>query len=283
MEKKPRNNHWLQRIIMLLVVAVGVIPLFFFVSIELGIAEAASSAPVDQMSEDPLDRLVENVAFGVNEKLTFDINYGFINAGTATMEVARIIEYEDRPCYQILTHANSNGFFSSFYKVEDRVESIIDAIGLYSWRFEKNLKEGNYRADRIYTFDQRNSKVHYKEDTIAVPPFVQDALSVLYYIRTQELKVGESIRLDNFTDGKLYPLEVRILDKETITVEAGTFDCLVVEPLTQSVGVFKHEGRLKVWLTDDRLKMPVLMKSKVLVGSISAELTDYELGEIVTF
>ena len=283
MEKKPRNNHWLQRIIMLLVVAVGVIPLFFFVSIELGIAEAASSAPVDQMSEDPLDRLVENVAFGVNEKLTFDINYGFINAGTATMEVARIIEYEDRPCYQILTHANSNGFFSSFYKVEDRVESIIDAIGLYSWRFEKNLKEGNYRADRIYTFDQRNSKVHYKEDTIAVPPFVQDALSVLYYIRTQELKVGESIHLDNFTDGKLYPLEVRILDKETITVEAGTFDCLVVEPLTQSVGVFKHEGRLKVWLTDDRLKMPVLMKSKVLVGSISAELTDYELGEIVTF
>ena len=42
----------------------------------------------------------------------------------------------------------------------------------------------------------------------------------------------------------------------------------VVEPLMKSVGVFKHKGSLKVWLTNDRLKLPVLMKSKVLVGSI---------------
>ena len=66
-------------------------------------------------------------------------------------------------------------------------------------------------------------------------------------------------------------------------MEAGSFDCIVVEPLLQSVGVFKHEGKLKVWLTDDRLKMPVLMKSKVLVGSVSAELTDYQLGDIESF
>ena len=55
------------------------------------------------------------------------------------------------------------------------------------------------------------------------------------------------------------------------------------ERIMMASGVFRHEGRLKVWLTDDRLKMPVLMKSKVLVGSISAELTDYQLGEIVEF
>jgi hypothetical protein len=29
--------------------------------------------------------------------------------------------------------------------------------------------------------------------------------------------------------------------------------------------------------------MPVLMKSKILVGSISAELTDFKLGEIREF
>ena len=51
----------------------------------------------------------------------------------------------------------------------------------------------------------------------------------------------------------------------------------------QSVGVFQHEGKLKVWLTNDRLRLPVLMKSKVLVGSIAAELTSYKLGEIGSF
>ena len=56
------------------------------------------------------------------------------------MEVARLVEYADRPCYQIKTRAQSNSFFSTFFKVDDRVESIMDAIGLFSWRFEKNLR-----------------------------------------------------------------------------------------------------------------------------------------------
>ena len=109
---------------------------------------------------------------------------------------------------------------------------------------------------------------------------MQDALSALYYVRTQELKVGGSVWVENFTDGKSYSLEVRVLGRETIEVEAGRFDCVVVEPITGTVGVFKNEGRLKVWLTDDRVKLPVLMKSKILIGSISAELTSYRLGDI---
>jgi len=274
----------LQKLILLLIVCIGVFPLCYFVSVEIGIAEAAPA--LSHETETPgasFDRYVENVAFGVGEKLSFDINYGFINAGTATMEVARLVEFENRPCYQIITRARSNSFFSTFYKVEDRVESIIDAVGLFSWYFEKNLREGSYRSDRKYSFDQRNNLVVYKNDTIAVAPFVQDALSVLFYVRTQPLEVGQSMFLENFVDGRTFALEVRVLKRETVTVEAGTFDCLVVEPLMQTVGVFKHQGKLKVWLTDDYLKMPVLMKSRVIVGSITAELTDFELGELDEF
>lgn len=278
------NSSRLQSLFVMFLVGIGLTPLLYFVSIEMGVAEAAADDPTDGLvAEEPFDRYIENMAFGVDEKLSFDINYGFINAGTAEMEVARLVDYENRPCYQLVTQANSNTFFSSVYKVEDRVESIIDAVGLYSWRFEKKLREGKYRAERTYTFDQRNGRVYYKNDTIETPTFVQDALSALYYIRTQDLKPGQSLFIDSFADGKLYKLEVRVLKKERITVKAGTFDCLVVEPLMKAVGVFKHQGNLKVWLTDDRLRMPVLMKSKVLVGSISAELTDYRLGEIENF
>ncbi len=267
-----------------ILVAIGLIPLFYFLSIEIGIAQAANEYDADSLIEESsIDRYIENVAFGVNEKLSFDINYGFINAGTASMEIPRIIEYEGRPCYQIITRAESNSFFSNFFKVDDRVESIIDAVGLFSWRFEKNLKEGNYRSDRMHVADQRNHLVYYKEDTVEVAPYVQDALSVLYYIRTQNLEIGKSVFVENFIDGKKYPLEVKIVKKEKVKVAAGSFDCIVVEPLLQSVGIFKHEGKLTVWLTDDRLKMPVQMKSKVLVGSITAELTDFQLGDIEVF
>jgi hypothetical protein len=265
-------------------VGIGLIPVFYFSVVELGIAEAAADTGAARIdSTGPADRYIQNQAFGVGEKLTFEVKYGFISAGTAEMEVARLVEYQERPCYQIVTRARSNSFFSSFYKVEDRVESIMDATGLFSWRFEKNLREGSYRSDRQYDFDQVNHSVVYKGDTIEVEPFVQDALSTLYYVRTQPLEVGKSVYLHNFIDGKKINLEARVLKKETITTDAGTFDCLVVEPITQSVGLFKHEGRLRVWLTDDRLRMPVLMKSKVIVGSIAVELTDYELGSLDEF
>jgi hypothetical protein len=268
----------------LLVVGVGLIPVFYFSVVELGIAEASADTGFASFdSAGPADRYVENQAFGVGEKLTFEVKYGFISAGTASMEVTRLVEYENRPCYQIITRARSNSFFSSFYKVEDRVESIVDATGIFSWRFEKNLREGSYRSDRQYSFDQVNHSVVYKGDTIEVEPFVQDALSTLYYVRTQPLEVGKSVFFNNFIDGRKYDLEAKVLKRETVTIDAGTFDCLVVEPITQSVGLFKHEGRLRVWLTDDRLRMPVLMKSKVVVGSIAVELTDYELGSLDEF
>jgi len=270
-----------QRILVGLVVLIGLFPVLYFCSVEIGIAESGEdSTEIAQAGQQTFDRFVENVAFGVGEKLDFDINYGFINAGTASMEVVRMIEFENRPCYQIVTRALSNRFFSTFYRVDDRVESIVDALGIFSWRFEKTLREGNYRSDRSYTFDQRENVVLYEGDTIDVAPYVQDALSILYYVRTQPLTVGEPIYLDNFTDGRKVELQVIVHRKETITVEAGTFDCIVVEPIMQSVGVFRHEGKLTVWLTDDNLKLPVLMKSKVVVGSISAELTNYRLGEL---
>jgi hypothetical protein len=43
-------------------------------------------------------------------------------------------------------------------------------------------------------------------------------------------------------------------------------------------GIFKNKGRLVIWLTDDERRMPVLMKSKVAVGSISVVLQEVKPG-----
>ena len=47
-----------------------------------------------------------------------------------------------------------------------------------------------------------------------------------------------------------------------------------IEPLLRAGGIFKNKGRLVVWITDDERRMPVLMKSKVTIGSISVVLTE---------
>lgn len=104
-------------------------------------------------------------------------------------------------------------------------------------------------------------------------------MSAFYYSRTlnySNLNVGDKIKLQNFYKDKTYPLDVIYHGKETIDVPAGEFKCIKVEPLVQEGGLFKSEGELIIWLTDDDRKMPVRVKTKVVVGSITVELTEYE-------
>jgi hypothetical protein len=221
-------------------------------------------------------REIENNAFGLGEKLDFNISYGPINAGTAVMEISRIVQLNERDCYHVISTAKSNKFFSSFFKVEDRVESFIDVKGIFSWKFEQHLREGHYRADRFANYDQIRHTATTNKGNMEVPPYVQDVLSALYYVRTQDLEVGRPLYVDNHSGRKLYPLEVKVHRRERVKVPAGSFDCFVVEPILKAGGMFKHKGRLWVWLTTDVRKMPVLMKSKIIVGSIDAKLKSFK-------
>ena len=73
-------------------------------------------------------------------------------------------------------------------------------------------------------------------------------------------------------------MEVKVHKRERVQVPAGTFDCVVVEPILKSEGVFKSKGSILVWLSDDQRRIPVMVKSKVPVGSISISLTDLRLS-----
>jgi len=232
-------------------------------------------ASLDSLPEGSLDRQVDNQAFRVGEYLKFVVRFGPIRAGYAYMEIPEIVDYQGRRCYRAVSRAESNDFFSTFYKVRDRAESLIDSVGIFSWRFQKSLREGKYRADIVEHFDQYRHRVITRKDTVPVPPYTQDVLSALYFVRTQKLEVGKSIEVSTFSDGKKYPLIVKVHRKEKIRVAAGKFSCFVVEPMLKSTGIFKHKGRITVWLTDDVYKMPVMMKTEILVGSIIAELIEY--------
>jgi hypothetical protein len=249
--------------------------------LQLVCALALLAAPACAQAEPrTLDRVVPNDAFGPGEHLDFSVGYGIVKAGTATMQVRGISDSTGRPVYRIMTTATSNSFFDSFYPVRDTMRSFVDAQGLFSWRYEKHMREGDYRKHQVVDFLQREGLAVDGEDSVEIPVYAQDVLSALYYVRTQPLEVGQSLRVPNLTDRKNYDLEVRILARETVKTPAGEFTCLKVEPLLQAAGIFKHEGRITVWMTDDRLHMPVLMKSRVVVGAIHAELTSYRLGEL---
>jgi hypothetical protein len=227
-------------------------------------------------------RTIPNKAFGVGERLEFSVKYGAIAAGNAIMEISDTAVVDNHSCFRIVSTANSNDFVSVFYKVRDVVETYVDIPGLFTRRFSKKLREGNYKIDRETDFDQKRHLAVTGQDSISTFAFVQDPLSSLYFIRTQELMPGREVLIDSHTDRKNYPIKVNVLRKEHIEVPAGEFDCIVIEPVMRSEGIFKAKGNIRIWLTDDQYKMPVMMKSEVFfLGSINAQLNKYRRGKIL--
>lgn len=233
-------------------------------------------------------RVIKQNAFKAGEKLTFEINYGFVTAGEAIMEISPVIQtINGRKCYDITFSVNSSSSFEWVYKVRDFYKTYVDVEGLFPWRFEQHIREGNYKRDFEAIFDQQNLKAKTFtgdkepkkfEGEFDIPLYAQDAMSAFYFARTidfDKMKVGDKISLQNFYKDKTYPLDVKYLGKETVEVPAGEFRCIKLEPLVQEGGLFKSEGSIIIWMTDDDRRMPVRVKTQVLIGSIDADLSSY--------
>lgn len=223
-------------------------------------------------------RKIDNKSFKVGEKLTFDVNYGFITAGVAEYNIPKVMKLAGRDVYQITFGVNTVSTFDALYKVRDRYETFLDVEGLFPWRFEQHIREGKYSRDFSAFFDQRKSKARTSEGAYEIPKYVNDIVSAFYFARTidfSKMKKGESVHLENFYKDKTYPLDVVYKGRETVSVKAGTFDCIILEPEIKEGGLFKSEGNVVIWLSNDACKIPVKVRTKIVIGSIDAELTGY--------
>ncbi len=236
---------------------------------------AASSAPP---STPFVYRKIQNNAFGVGERLGFSVNYGFINAGDAVMSIPGYDTVEGRRCYRVEFTVNSLQSFAWIYKVEDHYLTFIDVDAIAPLKFEQHIREGTYRRDFVAEFDQARHLAKTSEGVYKIPEYVHDIMSAFYYVRTIDFSgyvPGETVSLYNFYKDTSYALLVRFLGRQELEVEAGTFKTIVVEPLVREGGLFKSEGRIVIWLSDDDRKIPVRVNTKVVVGSIDVELTSY--------
>jgi hypothetical protein len=217
-------------------------------------------------------------AFSIGERLVFDVGYSFITAGEAVFSIPAIETIGGKECYQVLFTVVSTPTFSLFYKVDDRYETMLDKKGIFPWRFNQRLREGKYKYDFTAEFDQLNNIAIVNDKRYPVPPYVYEAVSALYFVRTvdfSKLKPGGRFYLQNFYKDSTYQLAVKFVGYQQVEVEAGIFNCIIVEPLMKEGGLFKSEGSIIIWMTDDERKIPIKVSTKVVVGSIDAELREY--------
>lgn len=240
---------------------------------------AGESSKSLQAQADGALRVQPNSAFTYGEKLTFSVGYKFITAGYAVMSVSdKPVQVADRPTYEVRFDVKTTSSFDKIFKVRDRYATYLDADGIFPWRFEQSVREGNFSRDFSANIDQRKHVARTTEGAFPVSPFVHDILSAFYYARTIDLKrmkKGQSFQLKNFYGKKAHDLRIRVLGRERVETKAGNFNCVVIEPLVVEGGLFKNEGRILVFLTDDERKIPVKVSTKVVIGSIDSELVSY--------
>ncbi len=216
-------------------------------------------------------------ALTIPEKLVYDLTWTGVKAGTATQEILN-----DNGTVKIISTAHSANWLSTFFLVDDRIESVMVSsspavLGLPK-SYRMKIKEGKTRRDKEILFDHFKRTALYidhlsgEKKNVDITEKTLDTLSSFYFIRSLQLEVGKSVFISVFDSKRLWNTEVQVLRREKIKTTLGSFDTLVVKPLMQSEGIFEKKGDMYIWLTDDKRLLPVKMKTKVAVGSITATL-----------
>lgn len=84
------------------------------------------------------------------------------------------------------------------------------------------------------------------------------------------MEPGKSVYIRLFDSKKVWNVEVKVLRKEKIERGSKEIDTIVIKPLMESEGIFYRKGDILIWLTDDSSRLPVMLRTKVLIGSVVA-------------
>jgi hypothetical protein len=216
------------------------------------------------------------VPFGPGERMEYDVKFGSLRVGSAHMEVVALDNLRGRAAWHTAFWVQGGNFL---YRVNDVYESWMDAETLSSLRFVQELEEGGKEVERrfeIYPergiFVQTNKKPAKEEKSVTQP---LDDGSFLYFIRTLPLVVGQTYSFDRYFRPDRNPVRINVVRKEKVTVPAGTFDAIVVQPMIKTKGIFSQDGHAEIWLSDDDRRIMLQLKSQLKFGSLNLYLKSY--------
>lgn len=238
------------------------------------------SSPIIYADQHPSDTCdPKNKSFKTGEKISYKIAFKWgalwLSAGEAsfTLEDAK---YNNKDVFHAIGFGQTFKSYDWFFKVRDKYESYIDKETMLPYKFVRDVNEGDYSFYQNVTFKHQDHKATSLKGTFDIPNCTQDVLSAIYFSRCidwSKYKVNDTVPITIFLDDIVYPLYIRYLGKEKVTVKSGTYNCVKFKPLLIDGTIFKGGEKMTVYVTDDANKIPVLVTSPILIGEIRAELT----------
>lgn len=225
-------------------------------------------------------------AYTVPEKLRYELTWAGIIVGNSFLEAVSKGEN-----VQFSSRVLSSKWVTYFYKVEDLAVSSLKK-GQTKKQKKPLLVPLNYRIEINEGKNSIHKEVnfnHAKKEVISIDRLKNvtttlklkntgiDPLSGLYYIRELPLEVGKSYFVEIFNNNNVYNVEVKVLKKETIKTQRGSFNTILLKPIMnlEGEGIFFAPGELYVWVSDDEKKTPVLIKKVIPYLSLNDKNSEF--------
>ena len=218
--------------------------------------------------------------FQVGEKLSF--NVAWANFGTAArleMEVAGQGAFFGQQGYQLRTKITTLGKTRSlFTEVDNQYISYVDAKSLLPYRADNATRQGKLSEDDTITIDQQRHSARYGDQSeLTLPADTFDLPSLVYALRLREFNEGAKPTKFTALFGKqLVTIEAQVKNRERITTQAGNYDAIRIDLKARTKD--KTEYNVRIWFSDDKQRLPVLMMSKLSFGEVRAELAQVSLN-----
>ena len=216
----------------------------------------------------------QNLPFQLGEKLVYSAKFNIIPSGQASLEVLGHESINGVGTYHARFKASTNPTLDRLYKLRDQIDIWLDETDLFTHQLKKNLREGNYHK-KIHTIIYYDASLAIiNSDTVEITEPVRDPYSLFYYLRSIPLNVGQLLEFTSFENKKTTPFKLAVTGKETVKTRAGTFSCLVVKPFQQGKALFKNEGDMQIWFSDDEKRLPIQIHIKLKFGSMHLKLKE---------
>ena len=181
----------------------------------------------------------------------------------------------------ITAKVKDDGPLSVFYPVDDQFRCVVEGAMKLPTRYEVEQKEGHGReTTRLTEYDQVGGEVRYQKNkeemqTFPVTGTVYNEFAAFVITRALAYIGKVDIIVPTFADKKRHEVKVAVMDREERQTLFGTKKTLKVQPKMEFKGLYEKSGNTTLWLTDDRCRVPVEIHSRIVIGSLVAELVDY--------
>lgn len=229
--------------------------------------------------------------FKSGEYFKYRVIYKFsevwVTAGNVIFEISERA-VNDKHHTVLIARGSTAPAFDLFYKVRDEYATVTETNTCLPKFFLRRVNEGGLKIHNDFNFfhekqeviaEMQDFKKSHIIDTMTIPENTQDVVSAILYARTldyKKLDSGGQFSFPLFIDNEVFTIGVKYHGSQEISTEYGSFQCLVLQPILIKGNVFSEVDKMRIYMTDDDLRLPVFIESPIKVGKIAAVLTKYK-------